>query len=635
MTTNPFVTPIQELQFMDKYSRWKPDAGRRETWEEAVVRVMLFFVRSVGIEALPESEWDALTRAMLNMEAMPSMRILQMAGPALERCHVGAYNCAYLPIDSFSAFGELLYILMQGTGVGFSVEEQYVDSLPRIKKQKKGKAPAKWAVSDTTEGWCNALLYGLKNWAAGYEVEFDFSRIRLQGTVLHTKGGRASGPEPLKQLLAFVRGKMLAKQGSYLSPIDAHDIACYCGSIVQVGGVRRAAEISLSDLFDKEMREAKTGNFWERNSQRAMANNSVVYEEKPNAVDFLEEWISLAKSGSGERGIFNRAGVRDQTPKRRKKRQDFGTNPCGEIVLRPRQFCNLSIAIARSDDTIDSLKRKVRLAAIFGTLQSTLTNFNYLPDEWKINCQEERLLGVDITGQMDCPLLRPANDTRIALLDILLGVAQETNKEFAQRLKIPVSAAVTCVKPSGNSAQLFNCSSGLHPRFAAFYIRRLRIGAYTPIAKLLKEAGVAYSPEVGQTSEDASVLVFEYPVKSPEGAITRHDMSAIDQLENWLQWKLAYTEHNPSVTIYVEDKEWVEVAAWVYDRWDFIGGLAFLPKDQTHYELPPYEEITEKEYNLRLGAFPTVDYSRLSAFEKEDMTEVNREFSCTGDRCEI
>jgi ribonucleoside-triphosphate reductase len=636
---NPFQTPIQSLQFYDKYSRWNAELGRRETWEETCNRVLAFFKEEVGVDKLTFEEWDELFCAMFHLEAMPSMRIVQMAGPALQRCHVGAYNCAYLPLDSWDAFGELLYVLMQGTGCGFSVELEVVDQLPRIRKQTGGKV-ATYTVPDSTQGWCFALVHGLKTWAAGSDIDFDFSKIRPQGAVLKTKGGRASGPEPLKQLLHFAKDKLLKAQGRRLDPIDAHDIACYCGHIVQVGGVRRAATISLSDLDDRDMRDAKAGQYWLHNVQRAMANNSVAYTERPKSTVFMEEWLSLAKSGTGERGIFNRGGLKSQLPKRRKKVNDFGVNPCGEIILRPRQFCNLSIAVARAGDTQESLARKVRLAAIFGTLQSTLTKFQYLPESWKKNCEEERLLGVDITGQMDAEILRPGEIEhdrvgRTSLLQILQYEAVKTNAEFAQRLQIPASAAVTCVKPSGNSAQLFNCSSGLHPRYAQHYIRRLRIGAYTPIAKLLKDAGVPWFPEVGQSADAATVLVFEFPVAAPAGAPTRHDLSAIQQLDNWLDWKDHYTEHNPSVTIYVNDEEWPAVGAWVYENFDSIGGLSFLPKDGGMYELAPYEEISAEEYSKRTAALPAIDFSRLSEYEKEDMTEINREYACSGDKCEM
>lgn len=640
---SPFVTPVQALQYYDKYARYNHELGRRETWEETVSRVMGFFRKQADKYKvqLPDQTWEDLSNAMFKLEAMPSMRIVQMAGPALERCNVGAYNCAYLPIDSWDSFGELLYVLMQGTGCGFSVEVEHVDSLPRIKRQK-GNKPKKYIIPDTTIGWCDALTIGLKAWADGEDVAYDFSRIRPQGTVLKTKGGRASGPEPLKRLLTFAREKLLAHQGRRLNPIEAHDIACYCGDIVQVGGVRRAAEISLSDLDDRDLRDAKTGQFWLNNVQRAMANNSAVYNERPSASIFMEEWLALMKSGTGERGIFNRGGVIKGLPKRRAKRKDFGVNPCGEIILRPRQFCNLSIAVARPDDTVDTLARKVKLATFFGTLQSLLTDFQYLPKEWEENCEEERLLGVDITGQMDCPLLQPGltetdvwTTGRRDLLRSLQKVVVDTNAGIADEWGIQRSAAVTCIKPSGNSAQLFNCSSGLHPRYAKFYLRRLRIGSYTPISRLLKDAGVPWYPEVGQPADTASTLVFEFPIKAPDGAPTRHDMTALDQLENWLDWKQFYTEHNPSVTIYVEDHEWVSVGAWVYEHFDQIGGLSFLPKDGGMYELAPYEEITEAEYTKRAKALPAVDFGKLPDYEKEDMTEINREFACSGDKCEI
>lgn len=633
---NPFVTPIQELQFYDKYSRWSEKDGRRETWPETVKRVITFFQEELTRRklSLPTETWCELENAMLALESMPSMRIVQMAGPTLRRCNVGAYNCAYLPMDSWQAFSELLYILMQGTGAGFSVEVDHVDSLPRIKRQH-GQPGEKYTVPDTTEGWCNALLKGLNLWSNGYDIDFNFSKIRPQGAVLKTKGGRASGPEPLRQLLLFTRDKILSAQGRRLNPIEAHDIACFCGQIVQVGGVRRAALISLSDLDDRDMRDAKQGQFWLHNVQRSMANNSAVYHDRPRSAVFMEEWLALLRSGTGERGIFNRGGLKTQLPKRRKKVADFGVNPCGEIILRPRQFCNLSIAVARANDTSESLARKVRLAAIFGTMQSLLTDFRYLSEDWSKNCEEERLLGVDITGQMDCPLLRPDNIDRAPLLDRLKNVAIETNQEYASLFSINPSAAVTCVKPSGNSAQLFNCSSGLHPRYASFYIRRIRIGAYTPIAQLLKDAGVPYFPEVGQSVQSATVLVFEFPVAAPDGAPTRHDLSAIGQLENWMDLKQWFCEHNPSQTVYVSDEEWPAVGAWVYDRFDGIGGLSFLPRDGGTYELAPYEEITKEQFDKRTKAMPVIDFAKLSDYEKEDMTEVNREFACVGDRCEI
>jgi ribonucleoside-triphosphate reductase len=643
------VNPIQQVTFADKYSRYNRELARRETWPEAIDRVLDFLMNTVADHALkldeddpfgsltrPElvthGEWAELRQAMLNQEVMCSMRVLQMAGPALDRCNVGAYNCAYLPIDSLFAFSELLYILMQGTGVGFSVESMYVDQLPRVKKQKQ-QPPATMIIEDSTVGWCEALREGLERWCGGRDVDFDYSQIRPQGAPLMTKGGRASGPEPLKLLLTFARERVLARQGQRLSTLDAHDIACYCGQIVQVGGVRRAAEISLSDPDDHDLRDAKAGQFWHANVQRSMANNSAVYSERPTSSEFLEEWLALVKSGTGERGIFNRAGVIRGKPTRRRAAV-FGVNPCGEIVLRPRQFCNLSIAVARATDTVDTLKTKVKLAALLGTIQSLLTDFRYISPEWKRNCEEERLLGVDITGQADCPLLRPELG-RDNLLLTLRQIVLNENSRLANVFGIPRSAATTCVKPSGNSAQLFDCSSGLHVRYAPYYIRRLRLGAYSPVAQFLKDAGVPFQPEVGQSLASASVLVFEFPIKSPEGAVTRHDVDAIDQLDNWLSWKVSYTEHNPSVTIYVDDSEWPAVGAWVYDRWEHIGGVSFLPKDGGIYNLAPYTDCSKAEYDQRAAAFPALDFSRLPLYEKEDTTTVNSEFACVGDRCSL
>ena len=651
-----FATPLQAFQFMDKYARWHPQAQRRETWDETVTRVLKFFMGQIGVDSLPLETWNELREAMLNMEAMPSMRTLQMAGPALERCNVGVYNCAYVALDSLKAFSELLYVLMQGTGAGFSVEYEVVENLPRIKRQRPGMVPVH-VIPDSTEGWCDALAAGLSAWHAGRDITFDYSHIRPAGTVLRTKGGRASGPEPLKRLLSFVRDKVLSRQGACLMSIDAHDIATMCGDIVQVGGVRRAALISLSDLNDMDMRRAKDpselffvdptdGQTKASRPYRFMANNSAVYNGKPSSVEFMEEWLSLAKSGTGERGIFNREGVLKQIPKRRKKAR-FGVNPCGEIVLRSRQFCNLSIAIARENDTEASLHRKVRIAAIFGTIQSMLTKFNYISDEWKKNCEEERLLGVDITGQMDCHLLsfpvykdqtdpgnRLARGSRALILDALKKTAIETNKEFAAKLGINPSAAVTCVKPSGNSSVLFDCSSGLHARFAPYYIRRVRVMAGSPMAKVLQGAGMTWEPETGQTRENARTIVFAFPMKSPEGAVTVKEMGAMAQLENWLDIKRFFTEHNPSCTIHLSPEEWVEAGHWVYKNWDLVGGLSFMPHGGV-YALAPQEEITKEQYEQMLAELPAIDYSKLARYEREDMTTVATDFACVSGNCEI
>lgn len=645
-----FETDLQQTVYYDRYARWNKQLGRRETWQETVTRVSDFFYdqlekrghfddldkKSTLVEMLVDLE-----NAMLAGDVMPSMRVVQMAGPALERCNVGVYNCSYLPLKDWRAFGELLYILMQGTGVGFSVEKQYVDQLPVIQPQKPNQVKTTISIMDTTDGWCDALLVGLDTWAKGEDVQFDYSLIRPYGAPLSIKGGRASGPEPLRQLLDFARTMMLRHQGRKLSSINVHDLACFCGSIVQVGGVRRAAEISLSDLDDHKMRGAKQGQFWLHTPERAMANNSAVYEEKPSMSDFMSEWTELMNSGTGERGVFNREGVRNQLPERRKRSDwtgdpiSFGVNPCGEIILRPFQFCNLSIAVARPDDTWDSLGKKVILATRFGMLQSLLTDFNYIRLEWKENCEEERLLGVDITGQMDCPLLngvhyRP-DDTYREFKDMAFNTA----RNMSEVLGIPMPTAITCVKPSGNSSQLLGTSSGLHPRYAEYYIRRVRIGAGSPIAQFLRDGGVPCHPEVGQAPDNPSIWVFEFPVKSPEGARVRNDMTALDQLTHWLSCKVNYTEHNPSITVYVRESEWMEVGAWVYKHWDKVGGISFLPWDGGVYNLAPYEEITEDEYNRQLAKRPELDWSKLQSYERGDTTTVNTDYACVGGTCEL
>ena len=622
-----FPTPIQEFQFLDKYSRWIPEKNRRETWPETCRRALDFLVEQSGVD-LSTYEISEMYAAMLAMEALPAMRLIQMAGPALARCHVGVYNCATRAIDSIDAFAELLYILMQGTGCSFSVEDRFVSRLPRIKKQRR-EVPFPYIIEDTTEGWCDALKFGMQRWFDGRDIEYNYSRIRQAGARLVTKGGFASGPQPLRELLSFTRSTVLAKQGKKLSTLDCHDIACYIGSIVHVGGVRRSAELSMSDPEDMDVAKCKSGEFWKSHPHRSMANNSAVWEEKPSAVEFMEEWLNLAKSGTGERGIFNR---QCKVPKRR-KRAVFVPNPCGEIHLRAEgQFCNLSICVSRPDDTLADLERKVRIATMFGTLQSMLTRFNYIGPQFKENCEEERLLGVDITGQLDCILLQHATET---VLSRSREVAVETNAELAKRFGINPSVAVTCVKPSGNSSVLLGCSSGLHPRYAPFYIRRVRTGSYTPVARLLKDSGVPCFPETSQDAATATVLVFEFPVKSPDGAVTRNDLTAKDQFDYWLKNKIYYTEHNPSCTIYVDENEWLSLGSLVYENWDRIGGLSFLPKSNHIYPLAPNEEISKEEYERRIAAFPEIDYSKLVEYEMSDQTNNSLELACQAGQCEI
>jgi hypothetical protein len=825
------------------------------------------------LDKVTEEEWSQMHTAMLDKQVLPSMRIVQMAGPALHRCNVGAYNCSFLAIDDPNAFVELLYVLMQGTGVGFSVENMHVQNLPVVAKQTGAKGLVH-VVEDSTEGWCRALGAGIASWwIVGDDIEFDYSRVRAYGAPLKTKGGRASGPEPLKNLLTFVRKLLLSHQGKRLSSLNCHDIACYIGSIVQVGGVRRAAEISLSDLSDEKMRRAKQGEFWHIAPERAMSNNSVVYDTKPSMTEFFDEWRSLMLSGSGERGIFNREGYnKHQRPQRRWPIADYGLNPCfaqgtlietvngripieklttktkvytmlangelgirsasaswktkqsatltlvvgnyklrvtpehkiysatmgqwvearalmpgdrvvaiqrvrrgarycgvklsssanyqmehrlvwegtygpllpgwdvhhenedtydnrlsnlrpmphehhshvtameqpndhqvkgvggkfvgdgprakvivplpphlkagihqyatieridyhgelvdvydlkvedthnviadgivahncGEIVLRNRQFCNLSIAVARPEDGMTDLIPKVRLATMFGILQSLLTDFSpMLSPHWKANCEDERLLGVDITGQCDNVILRGSHAAHEYHM-LKLAVLSEASK-LSLRFGINMPAATTCVKPSGNSSQLLDTSSGIHPRYAEYYIRRIRLSTTNPVARMLKDAGVPCFPENGQAERDATIHVFEFPVKSPEGAKLRKHVTAIKQLDHWMACKANYTEHNPSITVYIRPDEWMEVGAWVYKNWNMVGGISFLPYDGGVYMLPPYEECTKAEYEKRVQELPSFENfsEELQKYEHGDQTELNREFACTGDRCEL
>jgi len=625
-----FKTPLQLFQYYDKYARWMPKLNRRETWPETVERVMSFLKKNCTRTPFEQSEWDQMEGAMLSLDVLPSLRVVQMAGPALERCNVGAYNCSYCVIDNIDAFSELLYVLMCGTGGAYSVEDRYVSRLPRVKKQRNIKRQ-KYLVDDSTEGWCNALKTGLHAWFSGTGVEFDYTQIRPAGALLKTKGGTASGHVPLKNLLDFTRKIVLARQGRALTSVDCHDICCYCGWIVQVGGVRRAALLSLSDLDDKEMAECKTGEFWREHPHRAMSNNSCVFEEKPTARIFMEEWLNLAKSGTGERGIFNRSCI---IPERR-TRDEFGCNACGEIKLRNKGFCNLSVCVARKDDTFESLSRKVRIATMFGTAQATLTYFPYLSEGWETNCLEEMLLGVDITGQRDCELLRRV-DAGVFFAGLRF-TAIETNRILSERFGLPQSVAVTCVKPSGNSAQLLDCSSGVHVRYAPYYIRRVRTGVHSPVSQLLKDTGVPHYPETGMDAETATVLVFEFPVKSPEGAVCRNNVTARDQFEYWLMNQRDYAEHSVSCTIYVGEDEWLDLGARVYENWDYISGLSFLPKeDDGHvYPLAPYEDITSDEYEKRVRAFPDINWAKLCRYEQSDETSQALDFSCVSGVCEL
>lgn len=638
-----FKNPLGEFVYYRTYARWIPEESRRETWVETVDRYVSFIRENLG-KKLKDKEYEEVRQAILNHEAMPSMRLLQFAGSAARTTNVCAYNCSYIAPKIIQDFAEVMYVSMCGTGVGWSVESQNIQQLPQIQFQTGKRLPIH-LIPDSKEGWCDALALGMQTWYEGGDVSFDFSLIRPAGERLKTMGGKASGPEPLKRLLAFTRTKILAKQGKRLSNLDAHDIICMIGDCVVSGGVRRSAMISLSDLEDEAIRDAKKGQFYLTEPQRSLANNSAAYLTKPTAEQFLDEWVALVKSGSGERGIFNRGGLTKQLPRRRlellakrgyldatgtKIIGQIGTNPCGEIILQSKQFCNLSEIVARASDTPETLLRKMRVAVILGTYQATLTNFPYLSKEWKENCEAERLLGVSITGQWDSPAVR-----RAEILLKLRNEAIRVNREYAKRFGTNPSTCITCVKPSGTLSQLVDCASGMHPRHAPYYIRRIRISATDSLFKMLRDQGVPYHPEVGQSAENTVTYVLEFPVKAPKGAIFRDNVSALDLLTHWKTVKENYTEHNPSTTISIGEEEWLSVANWLYESWDIIGGLSFLPRDNHVYQLAPYEAVSEEKYLELAKRFAHIDYSKIITYEKQNETDLKKELACVAGVCEI
>ena len=639
-----FRNSLGEFVYYRTYARWIDSENRRETWVETVDRYLNFMRENLS-KKLKESEYKEVRETILRQEAMPSMRLLQFAGTAAAKTNVCAYNCSFIAPQSFQDLAEIMYISMCGTGAGWSVESQNVHKFPQINQQTGKKLPAH-IIPDDKEGWADALSFGMRTWSEGNDVEFDYSQIRPAGSRLKVMGGKASGPDPLRRLLDFTRVKILKRQGKRLTTLDVHDIICMIGDCVVAGGVRRSAMISLSDFDDKEIRDAKKGQFYLTDPQRSLANNSAVYTQKPTNAEFLEEWLALAISGSGERGIFNRGGLNKQLPERRikllkQKHGEYfspegniigsiGTNPCGEILLQSKQFCNLSEIVARAEDDEKSLLRKVRVATILGTYQSSLTNFPYLSKEWKKHCEEERLLGVSITGQWDCPVVRQPE-----VLEKLREEAIKVNQTYAKRFGISASTAITCVKPSGTLSQMVDCSSGMHPRHSQFYIRRIRIATTDSLFKMLKDQGVPFYPEVGQSPENATTYVLEFPVKAPTGSIFKDNLSAIEQLEHWKIVKTKYTEHNPSVTISVGDDEWIAVADWLYKNWDIIGGLSFLPRDNHVYQLAPYEPIDEKRYYELAKRLAHLDFSKIISYEKQNETDLKKELACVSGVCEI
>jgi len=623
-------TDYQNFIAVSRYARWLDEENRRETWDETVQRYVDYIAEKVK-GSLPKGD---IYNAIYNLEVMPSMRALMTAGPALERDNTAGYNCSYLPVDDPKAFDEAMYILLCGTGVGFSVERQYISRLPDIPEDME-ECDTVIEVVDSKEGWAKSLRKLIGHLYMGEIPSWDVSKVRPAGARLKIFGGRASGPEPLVDLFNFTVALFKANAGRKLSSYDCHNLMCKVGEVVVSGGVRRSAMISLSNLSDQRMRHAKSGKWWETAPQMALSNNSVAYTDKPDGETFLREWLSLVESKSGERGIFNRVSAKKQVAKygRRNPDYDFGCNPCSEIILRPYQFCNLTEVVIRESDRFDDLKRKVVLATILGTAQATLTKFPYLRKIWNTNTEEERLLGVSLTGIMDNELTSGRKKGLDKTLEALREIAVETNREWSQIFRIPPSTAITCVKPSGTVSQLVDSASGIHPRHSKYYIRTVRGDNKDPLTKFMIDNGVPSEPDFmkpdGQT-------VFSFPMKSPSTSVIRHEMTAIQQLEMWLTYQRYWCEHKPSVTVSVKDDEWMEVGAFVFKHFDEMSGVSFLPHSDHTYQQAPYQDCTEKEYNAMLDKFVyDINWDSLDDYEKEDTTAGSQTFACSGDTCEI
>ena len=636
--SNFLPTEYQSFIHMSRYSRWKPEEGRRETWSETVQRLINFFAdhvdRNIGVK-FENSTWDRLEDAILNTSVMPSMRALMTAGEALRRENIAGYNCSYVPIDSPRSFDEVLYILMNGTGVGFSVERQYVDKLPTIPDREFEHTDDVISVADSKEGWARGFRDLISYLYTNRIPKVNVNRIRPAGQRLKTFGGRASGPQPLVNLFDFTIEKFRGAKGRKLNAMECHDIVCKTGEVVVVGGVRRSALISLSNLSDQRLRMAKSGAWWDTNPERALANNSVAYTEKPDAGIFMKEWLSLYESKSGERGIFNRVSAQEKARQngRRNADWDFGTNPCSEIILRPNQFCNLTEVVVRPTDSMTTLLDKVEHATIFGTIQATLTNFGYLRKRWQDNTEEERLLGVSLTGIMDSTLLNK-NDSKLAdRLNKLREKAVVVNKEWSSTLGIPQSTAITCVKPSGTVSQLVDSASGIHARHNPYYIRTVRGDNKDPLTEFMKSQGIPNEPDVMKPEH---TTVFSFPMKTAKDAVFRTSMSAIEQLEMWKTYAVHWCEHKPSVTISVKEQEWVNVGNWCWDNFDYLSGVSFLPFSDHTYKQAPYQDIDEEQYKKLHSEMPkNIDWGKLQDFEKEDNTKGSQELACTAGVCEL
>ena len=636
---NPFPSYYEQFIALSRYSRWLDDKNRRETWDETVDRYLSFMsdhLRENYDYVIDPKLTERLFDAIYNFKVMPSMRALMSAGPALKRDNTAGFNCTYLPIDDIKAFDETMFILLCGAGVGFSVERQYIQKLPEI-PEKLYESETKIIVKDSKEGWAKAFRQLIALLYSGEVPKWDTSLVRPAGARLMTFGGRASGPGPLEDLFRFTVGKFKGAVGRKLNSIEVHDLICKVGEVVVVGGVRRSAMISLSNLTDDRMRRAKMGDWWVNEPQRALSNNSIAYTEKPDVGAFMEEWLSLYNSKSGERGIFNRVAAKKQVEKsgRRDPNYEWGCNPCSEILLRPQSMCNLTEVVVREDDTLETLMEKVEIASILGTFQSTLTNFPYLRKVWQKNCEEERLLGVSLTGIMDNKLTAGWDKRELEnSLNILKHHVIDVNKDFADQLGINQSTATTTVKPSGTVSQLVNSASGIHARHSKYYIRSVRGDNKDPLTQFLKDTGIPSEPEFNKPDQ---TTVFYFPIKSPENSITRTDMTAIDQLEMWKIYQLHWCEHKPSITVSVKDHEWPEVGAWVYNNFDLVSGVSFLPYSDHSYRQAPYEECTEEKYNEVLAKMPKeIRWEDLSIYELEDSTSGTQVLACSADGgCEI
>jgi ribonucleoside-triphosphate reductase (thioredoxin) len=628
MLSNHLPTQYQQFIALSRYARWLPDEGRRETWSETVDR---YVDNVVSRKVDDQTVINEIREAILSLSVMPSMRMMMTAGPALDRDNTSGYNCAYMAVDDMKAFDEAMMILLCGTGVGFSVERQHVAKLPEVPDQMFDSEDT-IVVHDSKEGWAKAYRKLVAMLYSGEVPRWDVSKVRPAGAKLKTFGGRASGPDPLVELFKFTINIFRNSVGRKLSSVECHDLMCKVGDVVVVGGVRRSAMISLSNLSDDRMRRAKSGQWWENDAHRALANNSAVYNERPEMEAFLHEWTSLVESKSGERGIFARyaADAHVERNGRRETGHEWGTNPCSEIILRSNQFCNLTEVVVRVHDSVEGLREKVRIATILGTIQSTYTKFPYLRKAWTRNTEEERLLGVSLTGIMD-NVVTSHPDPEV--LESLRQTAIDTNKEWAERLGVPVSAAITCVKPSGTVSQLVDAGSGIHARHSPYYVRTVRGDVKDPLTQLMIDQGVPSEPEVNHPD---STAVFSFPVKSPESAVTRNDMSALEQLELWKMYAMNWCEHKPSVTISVRDEEWMEVGAWVYRNFDICSGISFLPHSEHTYQQAPYQDCDEDTYQELLSQMPkNIDWTSLGLYENEDNTAGSQTLACTGGVCEV